>query len=161
MSSSRKKIALSIGKEVSPVENYLTEPGHEIFGSLVFNDQTQQKYLSKDVLKKLRATTIKGEPLDPSIADQVAQGMKEWALEHGASHYTHWFIPLTGLGAEKHDSFLEYSGDGGPWLSFPEKPSSRASRTPPPFPQAEPVPPSRPAATPLGTPLRPPSFKKS
>ncbi len=121
MSSSRKKIALSIGKEVSPVENYMTEPGHEIFGSLVFNDQTQQKYLSKDVLKKLRATTIKGEPLDPSIADQVAQGMKEWALEHGASHYTHWFIPLTGLGAEKHDSFLEYAADGGAMAEFSGK----------------------------------------
>ncbi len=121
MSSSRKKVALSIGKEVSPVENYMSEPGHEIFGSLVFTDAVQKQYLSKDVYKKLRATTIKGEPLDPSIADQVAQGMKEWALSHGATHYTHWFIPLTGLGAEKHDSFLEYTADGGAIAEFSGK----------------------------------------
>jgi glutamine synthetase len=121
MSSSRKKVALSIGKEVSPVENYMSEPGHEIFGSLVFTDAVQKQYLSKDVYKKLRATTIKGEPLDPSIADQVAQGMKEWALSHGASHYTHWFFPLTGLGAEKHDSFLETTPDGGAIAEFSGK----------------------------------------
>ena len=121
MSSSRKKVALSIGKEVSPVENYMSEPGHEIFGSLVFTDAVQKQYLSKDVYKKLRATTIKGEPLDPSIADQVAQGMKEWALSHGATHYTHWFIPLTGLGAEKHDSFLENTPDGGAIAEFSGK----------------------------------------
>ena len=121
MSNPRQKAILSIGNEVPPVENYQSEPGHEIFGSLVFNDATQQKYLSKDVLKKLRATTIKGEPLDSSIADQVAQGMKEWALAHGATHYTHWFIPLTGLGAEKHDSFLEYTADGGAIAEFSGK----------------------------------------
>jgi glutamine synthetase len=121
MSSSRKKIALSIGKEVSPVENYMAEPGHEIFGSLVFTDAVQKEYLSKDVYKKLRATTMRGEPLDPSIADQVAQGMKEWALSHGASHYTHWFFPLTGLGAEKHDSFLETTPEGGALAEFSGK----------------------------------------
>src|SRR5580692_3619622 len=148
MSSSRKKVALSIGKEVSPVENYMSEPGHEIFGSLVFTDAVQKQYLSKDVYKKLRATTMRGEPLDSSIADQVAQGMKEWALSHGATHYTHWFIPLTGLGAEKHDSFLE-------------KPSSRASRTPPLSPRVEPVRPSRPGVIPPGTRLPPPSSKKN
>src|SRR5581483_9675568 len=121
MSSSRKKIALSIGNEVSPVENYKSEPGHEIYGSLVFNDAAQKQYLSKDVYRKLRATTMRGEPLDGSIADQVAQGMKEWALAHGATHYTHWFIPLTGLGAEKHDSFLEYTADGGAIAEFSGK----------------------------------------
>src|SRR5579872_6460672 len=121
MSSSRKKVALSIGGEVPPVENYKSEPGHEIFGSLVFNDAAQKQYLSKDVYKKLRATTQRGEPLDPSIADQVAQGMKEWALAHGASHYTHWFIPLTGLGAEKHDTFLEPTADGGALAEFEGK----------------------------------------
>src|ERR1017187_8340753 len=121
MSTPREKVILSLGKEVSPVENFQSEPGHEIYGSLVFNDMTQKEYLSKDVYKKLRATTLKGEPLDPSIADQVAQGMKEWALSHGASHYTHWFIPLTGLGAEKHDSFLEYTPDGGAIAEFSGK----------------------------------------
>ncbi len=121
MSSSRKKIALSIGKEVSPVENYKSEPGSAIYGSLVFNDAAQKQFLSKDVYKKLRATTTKGEPLDPSIADQVAQGMKEWALSHGATHYTHWFVPMTGLSAEKHDSFLERTDDGGAIAEFSGK----------------------------------------
>ncbi len=121
MSSSRKKIALSIGKEVPPAENYMTEPGHEIYGSLVFTDEVQRQYLSKDVYKKLHATTMRGEPLDASIADQVAQAMKEWALSHGASHYTHWFIPLTGLGAEKHDSFLETTPSGGAIAEFSGK----------------------------------------
>ncbi|HVM33636.1 MAG TPA: glutamine synthetase III [bacterium] len=121
MSSSRKKVALSIGKEVPPVENYKSEPGPEIFGSLVFNDKAQKQFLSKDVYKKLRATTLKGEPLDASIADQVAQGMKEWALSHGATHYTHWFIPMTGLSAEKHDSFLEPTAEGGAIAEFDGK----------------------------------------
>src|SRR5580658_10052591 len=121
MSSSRKKIALSIGKEVSPVENYMAEPGHAIFGSLVFTDAVQKEYLSKDVYKKLRATTMRGEPLDASIADQVAQGMKKWALTHGVTHYTHWFIPLTGLGAEKHDSFLDPTAEGGTVAEFDGK----------------------------------------
>ncbi|MGH7739024.1 MAG: glutamine synthetase III, partial [bacterium] len=121
MSTSRKKIALSIGNEVPPVENYKSEPGTEIFGSLVFNDMAQKQFLSKDVYKKFRATTIKGEPLDASIADQVAQGMKEWALSHGASHYTHWFVPLTGLTAEKHDSFLEPTLEGGAIAEFEGK----------------------------------------
>ena len=121
MPSARKKIALSIGQEVPPVENYKSEPGSQIYGSLVFNDIAQKQYLSKDVYKKLRATTQKGEPLDASIADQVAQGMKEWALAHGASHYTHWFIPLTGLGAEKHDTFLEPTAEGGAIAEFDGK----------------------------------------
>ncbi len=121
MSSPRKKIALSIGKEIPPVENYKSEPGNEIFGSLVFNDAAQKQYLSKDVYKKLRATTVKGEPLDATIADQVAQGMKEWALAHGASHYTHWFIPMTGLSAEKHDTFLEPTAEGGALAEFEGK----------------------------------------
>ncbi|HET9869435.1 MAG TPA: glutamine synthetase III, partial [bacterium] len=121
MSSSRKQVALSIGQEVPPVENYKSEPGPEIFGSLVFNDKAQKQFLSKDVYKKLRATTQKGEPLDHSIADQVAQGMKEWALSHGATHYTHWFIPMTGLSAEKHDSFMEPTPEGGAIAEFDGK----------------------------------------
>ncbi len=121
MSTARKKIALSLGKEVPPVEEYKAQPGQAIYGSLVFNDAAQKQFLSKDVYKKLRATTLKGEPLDPSIADQVAQGMKEWALAHGASHYTHWFIPMTGLTAEKHDTFLEPTNEGGAIAEFDGK----------------------------------------
>ena len=119
--SPRKNVALSLGKEVPPVENYKAEPGHEIYGSLVFNDAAQKEYLSKEVYKKLKATTKKGEPLDASIADQVAQGMRKWALSHGASHYTHWFNPLTGLTAEKHDTFLEPNGDGKALAEFDGK----------------------------------------
>jgi glutamine synthetase len=121
MPSPRKKIALSIGNEVAPVENYKSEPGNAIYGSLVFNDLAQKQFLSKDVYKKLRATTLRGEPLDPSIANQVAQGMKEWALSHGASHYTHWFIPMTGLTAEKHDTFLEPTAEGNAIAEFDGK----------------------------------------
>jgi len=119
--TSRKKIALMLGQEQSPTEEYKSKPAQDIFGSLVFNDIAQKQYLSKDVYKKLRSTTLKGEPLDPSIADQVAQGMKEWALAHGASHYTHWFIPMTGLSAEKHDTFLEPTQDGGALAEFDGK----------------------------------------
>src|SRR5579871_4792574 len=119
--SPRKNVALSLGKEIPPAENYKAEPGHEIYGSLVFNDVAQKEYLSKEVYKKLKATTKKGEALDASIADAVAQGMRKWALAHGASHYTHWFIPLTGLSAEKHDTFLEPTADGGALAEFDGK----------------------------------------
>jgi glutamine synthetase len=121
MITSRKSVALSIGLNGHPVEEYKTEPAQEIFGSLVFNDAAQKQYLSKEVYKKLRATTLRGEPLDASIADQVAQGMKEWALAHGASHYTHWFVPMTGLSAEKHDSFLSPTHEGGSITEFDGK----------------------------------------
>jgi len=117
----RKRIALSLERETPPLEDYKNSPAQKIYGSLVFNDQAQKQYLSKDVYKKLRATTLRGEPIDASIADQVAQGMKEWALAHGASHYTHWFIPLTGLSAEKHDTFLEPTADGGALAEFDGK----------------------------------------
>src|SRR5882672_6940393 len=78
----------------------------EAFGSLVFNDSVQQTRLPKPVYHALRRTMTHGEALDPSVADAVASAMKEWAVEHGATHYTHWFQPLTGITAEKHDSFL-------------------------------------------------------
>jgi glutamine synthetase len=117
----RKKIALSLESENPTVEDFRNQPAQQIFGSLVFNDNAQKQYLSKDVYKKLRATTLKGEPIDASIASQVAQGMKEWALAHGASHYTHWFIPLTGLSAEKHDAFLEPTPEGGALSEFDGK----------------------------------------
>ena len=76
------------------------------FGSLVFDDAQQQKRLPKNVYDALRRTVSKGEALDPSIADAVAGALKDWASESGATHYTHWFQPLTGITAEKHDSFL-------------------------------------------------------
>src|SRR4026209_1499282 len=78
----------------------------EAFGSLVFHDEVQQTRLPKPVYHALRRTMTHGEPLDVSVADAVASAMKEWAVEHGATPYTHWFQPLTGITAEKHDSFL-------------------------------------------------------
>ncbi len=121
MPTARKRIAVSLEREIPEPEEYKNNPGQKIFGSLVFNDAAQKQYLSKDVYKKLRATTRRGEPIDASISNQVAQGLQEWALEHGVSHYTHWFIPMTGLTAEKHDSFFEPNGDGGVSVEFSGK----------------------------------------
>ncbi len=84
----------------------------EIFGSRVFGDSVQQKRLPHDTYKKLKAVIQSGEPLDPALADVVANVMKAWAIEQGATHFTHWFQPMTGATAEKHDSFLSPSGDG-------------------------------------------------
>ncbi|MCD8224174.1 MAG: glutamine synthetase III [Clostridiales bacterium] len=78
----------------------------EIFGKNVFNETTMREYLPKSVFKKMQKTIEDGAELDPSIADVVAHAMKEWAIERGATHYTHWFQPLTGVTAEKHDSFI-------------------------------------------------------
>ena len=121
MPTARKRIAVSLEREVPEREDYLNQPAQKIYGSLVFNDAAQKQYLSKDVYKKLRATTQRGEPIDASIANQVAQGLQEWALKHGASHYTHWFVPMTGLTAEKHDTFLEPNGDGSAEPEFSGK----------------------------------------
>jgi glutamine synthetase len=93
----------------------------EAFGSLVFHDEVQQTRLPKPVYHALRRTMTHGEPLDVSVADAVASAMKEWAVEHGATHYTHWFQPLTGITAEKHDSFLSPTGDGKAVAEFSGK----------------------------------------
>src|SRR5438309_8909813 len=93
----------------------------EAFGSLVFNDEVQQTRLPKPIYRALRRTMTQGEPLDISAADAVASAMKEWAVEHGATHYTHWFQPLTGITAEKHDSFLSPTSDGKAVLEFSGK----------------------------------------
>jgi glutamine synthetase len=93
----------------------------EAFGSLVFNDEVQQTRLPKPIYHALRRTMTHGEPLDVSVADAVASAMKEWAVEHGATHYTHWFQPLTGITAEKHDSFLSPTGDGRAVAEFSGK----------------------------------------
>jgi glutamine synthetase len=91
------------------------------FGSLVFNDEVQQARLPKPVYHALRRTVTHGDPLDLSVADEIARAMKDWAVEHGATHYTHWFQPLTGITAEKHDSFLTPTGDGKAVLEFSGK----------------------------------------
>jgi glutamine synthetase len=84
----------------------------DVFGSLVFHDKLQQERLPKQVYRALRATITRGEELDLATADAVASALKDWAVEHGATHYTHWFQPMTGITAEKHDSFLTPGADG-------------------------------------------------
>ena len=84
----------------------------EMFGKDVFNDAVMKDRLPKSVYKKLKKTIEDGAELDPSIADVVAHAMKDWAIEHGATHFTHWFQPLTGVTAEKHDSFISAPVDG-------------------------------------------------
>ena len=84
----------------------------ELFGSLVFNDRVMRAKLPKDVYRTLKKTIDEDAPLEIDVANVVANAMKEWALEHGATHFTHWFQPMTGITAEKHDSFIEPAGDG-------------------------------------------------
>ena len=91
------------------------------YGADVFNEAAMREYLPKDVAEKLLATVNAGAPLDPSIAGAVAHGMKEWAIDRGATHYTHWFMPLTGGTAEKHDSFLDPAPAGGAVFQFSGK----------------------------------------
>jgi glutamine synthetase len=93
----------------------------DVFGSLCFNDKLQQERLSKTAYRALRATITRGETLDIATADAVAAALKDWALEHGATHYTHWFQPMTGITAEKHDSFLSPTADGSAIAEFKGK----------------------------------------
>ena len=115
---------------VSSIRNWAVTEGRktssqgratELFGSLVFSDEVQRARLPKQVYKALRRTVTRGETLDQSAADAVASAVKDWALEHGATHYTHWFQPLTGITAEKHDSFLSPTPEGGAIAEFSGK----------------------------------------
>ena len=93
----------------------------DMFGRNVFNDAVMRDRLPKSVYKKLKKTIEDGAELDPSIADVVAHAMKDWAIERGATHYTHWFQPLTGVTAEKHDSFISAPSDGRVIMEFSGK----------------------------------------
>ena len=93
----------------------------EIYGSMVFNEHTMQERLPSATYKDLMKTIQKGEPLNLEVANVVAHAMKEWAIEKGATHYTHWFQPLSGITSEKHDSFLDPTGDGRAIMSFSGK----------------------------------------
>ncbi len=90
------------------------------FAEDVFTPETMKKYLSKEAWKRLMATVEGGKPLDPSIAAEIAHAMRHWAMDRGATHYTHWFLPLNGSTAEKHDAFLELR-DGEPVFAFSDK----------------------------------------
>ena len=93
----------------------------EIFGSMVFNENTMKERLPKDTYNELKKTIDSGETLNSAIATEVANAMKEWAIEKGATHYTHWFQPMTGITAEKHDSFISPTKDGGIIMEFSGK----------------------------------------
>ena len=93
----------------------------QVFGKDVFNDEVMKEKLPKDVYKSWKKTLENGEDLNQDIANVVAHAMKEWALEHGATHYTHWFQPMTGITAEKHVSFLSPASDSKPVLEFSGK----------------------------------------
>ena len=99
----------------------LTVPDNQFFGANVFSSAVQRQRLPKDVFRRLQVTLARGEALDTSLADAVALAMKEWALEKGATHYTHWFQPLTGSTAEKHDSFYAPTGEGTALAEFTGK----------------------------------------
>ncbi len=99
----------------------LTSPDNQVFGANVFSPAIQRQRLPTDVYKRLSATLARGEALDTTLADAVALTMKEWALEKGATHYTHMFQPLTGLTAEKHDSFYAPTGEGTALAGFSGK----------------------------------------
>jgi glutamine synthetase len=99
----------------------LTLAGNQVFASNVFSPTVQRQRLPKHVYKALQKTLARGEALDTSLADAVAQAMKDWAMEKGATHYTHWFQPLTGSTAEKHDSFYGPTGDGTAIAEFSGK----------------------------------------
>ncbi len=101
------------GSKISPLES--------IYGENVFGLKNMKKYLSPKTYQSLVATIKEGRSLDPKIADEVAGAMRDWAVSKGATHFTHWFQPLTGGTAEKHDSFIDPDGEGGIVMKFSGK----------------------------------------
>ena len=92
-----------------------------LYGSLVFTDKVMRDKLPKDMYKALKKTIENGTHLELDVANSVAVAMKEWAVENGATHFTHWFQPMTGYTAEKHDSFISPIGDGEVIMEFLRK----------------------------------------
>ncbi len=118
----RKNAVANIAARKAAVRNEGSEsPITEIYGEDVFNLKTMKDYLPKQVYRKLLSTIRQGAPIDAGIADDVANAMKRWAISKGASHYTHWFQPLTGSTAEKHDAFIEPDFEGGVMMDFSGK----------------------------------------
>ncbi len=112
MTARQAAIQAIANHRVTSTQKYLEHAGADIYGQYVFGEAAQRQYLAKPIFTKLRRTIAGLEPFDPAIVDAVAHGVKEWAMAHGATHYTHWFVPMTGSTAEKHDSFLTPVGDG-------------------------------------------------
>jgi glutamine synthetase len=101
--------------------DFKTIHAKDLFGINVFNEEVQRERLPKPIFKSLQKTIKEGAPLDPAVAEAVAAAMKDWAIEHGVTHYTHLFQPMTGITAEKHDSFLTPDGSGGALAEFSGK----------------------------------------
>ncbi len=123
-SSNARQAAIAAVTSYKPLEkplNFLETPANELFGSNVFNEAAMKQRLPKGVFKTLQKTIRQGAKLDSSIADAVATAMKDWAIEKGATHYAHVFYPLTGITAEKHDSFLSPESDGTAIAEFSGK----------------------------------------
>ncbi len=121
MTARQTAIAAIADRKVASNQAYLEQAGQEIYGQYVFHEDAQREYLAKPIFKQLRRTIDGNEPFDPAIVDAVAHGVKEWAMAHGATHYTHWFVPMTGSTAEKHDSFLNPTGEGRTIAEFSGK----------------------------------------
>ncbi|WP_066903062.1 glutamine synthetase III family protein [Millisia brevis] len=119
-SSSRRQAVEAVTSYTAPTTDFIESLG-ELFGRNIFGPTEMKNRLPKQIYKSVIATIDEGAPLDPSIADAVASAMRDWALEMGASHYAHVFYPLTGLTAEKHDSFLEPEGDSASLAQFSGK----------------------------------------
>ena len=131
----------------------------ENFGINVFNDSVMRQRLPKETYKTLHKTIDEGRRLDPQVASVVANAMKDWALERGATHYTHWFQPLNSVTAEKHDAFITPVDGGRVIQEFSGKELVRGRRTLPPCPVGASAPPLRPAVIPHGTRLPMPSSR--
>jgi glutamine synthetase len=121
MTARHTAIADIAGHTVTGTQDYTEHAGEEIFGQYVFHEVAQRQYLPKPIFERLQRTIAGLEPFDSVIADAVAHGVKEWAMSHGATHFTHWFVPMTGSTAEKHDSFLNPTGDGRTIAEFSGK----------------------------------------
>ena len=124
MSLNARQEAISKIASTQPVKSavdYTKTSAAELYGSSVFSLAVAKKLLSKDAYASLLKTTEKGEKIDSAFANEIAAAMKEWAVARGASHYCHWFMPMTGSSAEKHDSFVNYTSDGRAINEFPGK----------------------------------------
>lgn len=117
----QSSVSNSVARGDAPRREYLMADLTDRFGTMVFSEDVMKKWLPKDVYKKLAATIEEGQPLDLDVANAVAHAMKEWAISHGATHYAHWFQPLSGITSEKHDSFLEPNHDGTAITKFSGK----------------------------------------
>src|SRR5215218_3337523 len=111
MSARQSAISAISNTRVAKNQDYLEHAGAQIYGQYVFGEDAQRQYLAKPIFANLRRTIAGLESFDPQIVNAVAHGVKEWAMAHGATHYTHWFVPMTGSTAEKHDSFLVPTGE--------------------------------------------------